>query len=211
MEELKGRFDLITSEFPWLVCEIDGVVAAYAYAGKPFTREGYKWNTEVSVYTDAAYQGKRLAAALYECILEILQVQGYYNVYARILSTNEKSMRFHEKYGFKVVNIFENVVYKHNRWCNVIWMNKTLREFNGQPEEPTAIGDINKKINEDYKKWLYGEDITQYSVKWNGKEYFMQEVLQGDESRFIGISELNTEIKTGIPIFRVPECWKVTV
>ena len=134
VEELKGRFDLITSEFPWLVCEIDGVVAAYAYAGKPFTREGYKWNTEVSVYTDAAYQGKRLAAALYECILEILQVQGYYNVYARILSTNEKSMRFHEKYGFKVVNIFENVVYKHNRWCNVIWMNKTLREFNGQPE-----------------------------------------------------------------------------
>lgn len=53
MEELKERFDLVTKDFPWLVCEIDGVVAAYAYAGKPFKREGYKWNAEVSVYTDA--------------------------------------------------------------------------------------------------------------------------------------------------------------
>ena len=149
VEELKGRFDLITSEFPWLVCEIEGVVAAYAYAGKPFTREGYKWNTEVSVYTDAAYQGKRLAAALYECILEILQVQGYYNVYACILSINEKSMKFHEKYGFKITNVFENAVYKYGKWLSVVWMKNTLKEIDNDVKDPTAIGDISQGLIND--------------------------------------------------------------
>ena len=73
IEELKERHELITKEFPWLVCEIDGVVVAYAYAGRPFKREGYKWNAEVSVYTDSTYHGRGLAAALYECLLEILE------------------------------------------------------------------------------------------------------------------------------------------
>lgn len=149
MEELKARFDLVTSEFPWLVCEIDGVVAAYAYAGKPFKREGYKWNVELSIYTDATYHGRRLAAALYESLLEILKIQGYYNVYACILSINEKSMKFHEKYGFKIANVFENVVYKHNKWFDVVWMNKTINEFKGAPKEPIAIGDMDKNLIRD--------------------------------------------------------------
>lgn len=149
MEELKARFDLVTSEFPWLVCEIDGVVAAYAYAGKPFKREGYKWNAELSIYTDATYHGIRLAAALYESLLEILKIQGYYNVYACILSINEKSMKFHEKYGFKIANVFENVVYKHNKWFDVVWMNKTINEFKGAPKEPIAIGDMDKNLIRD--------------------------------------------------------------
>ena len=47
-------------------------------------------------------------------------------------------------------------------------------KYRGQSEELIKSRKFhsNKKINEDYKKWLYGEDITQYSVKWSGKEYF---------------------------------------
>ena len=146
MEELNERFNLITKEFPWLVCEIDGVVAAYAYAGKPFKREGYKWNSEVSVYTDGKYHGRRLASALYECLLELLKLQGYYNVYACILSINEKSMRFHEKYGFKVMSIFPNSVYKHNKWIDVIWMNKALQEFKDDIKDPVSIWDLDKEL-----------------------------------------------------------------
>lgn len=148
VEELKERFDLITKEFPWLVCEIDGIVAAYAYAGKPFKREGYKWNAEVSVYTDGEYHGRRLASALYECLLELLKIQGYYNVYACILSINEKSMKFHEKYGFKVMSIFQNSVYKYNRWIDVIWMNKTLNEFKDDIKDPRSIWDLDKELLE---------------------------------------------------------------
>lgn len=146
MEELKDRFNLITKEFPWLVCEIDGVVAAYAYAGKPFKREGYKWNAEVSVYADGNYQGRKLASALYECLLELLKVQGYYNVYACILSINEKSMRFHEKYGFKIMSVFPKSVYKHDKWIDVVWMNNTLQEFKNDVKDPVSIGNLDKGL-----------------------------------------------------------------
>ena len=149
MEELKERFDLVTKDFPWLVCEIDGVVAAYAYAGKPFKREGYKWNAEVSVYTDAAYHGRRLASALYECLIELLKIQGYYNVYACILSINEKSMKFHEKYGFKITNVFENAVYKYGKWLSVVWMKNTLKEIDIDVKDPIAIGDISQGLIND--------------------------------------------------------------
>lgn len=149
MEELKERFDLVTKDFPWLVCEIDGVVAAYAYAGKPFKREGYKWNAEVSVYTDAAYHGRRLASALYECLIELLKIQGYYNVYACILSINEKSMKFHEKYGFKITNVFENAVYKYGKWLSVVWMKNTLKEIDNDVKDPIAIGDISQGLIND--------------------------------------------------------------
>lgn len=148
IEELKERFNLITKEFPWLVCEIDGVVAAYAYAGKPFKRDGYRWDAEVSVYTDGKYHGKRLASALYECLLELLKIQGYYNVYACILSGNEKSMAFHEKYGFKVISVFPNAVYKHNKWIDVTWMNKTLQEYNNDVKDPVLIFDLDKELVE---------------------------------------------------------------
>lgn len=146
MEELEERFALATKEFPWLVCEIDDVVVAYAYAGKPFKREGYKWNAEVSVYADGKYHGRRLASALYECLLELLKEQGYYNIYACILSINEKSIKFHEKYGFKVMSIFPNSVHKHDKWIDVIWMNKILQEFKNDVKNPISIWDLDKEL-----------------------------------------------------------------
>ena len=58
-------------------------------------------------------------------------------------------MKFHEKYGFKIANVFENVVYKHNKWFDVVWMNKTINEFKGAPKEPIAIGDMDKNLIRD--------------------------------------------------------------
>lgn len=148
IEELKERFDLVTKEFPWIVCEIDGEVVAYAYAGKPFKREGYKWNAEVSIYTDEKYHGRKLASALYESILELLKLQGIYNVYACILSINEKSIKFHEKYGFKVISIFPNAINKYNKWIDLIWMCKTLKDFNEDVKSPLTIWELDKEIIE---------------------------------------------------------------
>lgn len=148
IEELKERFDLVTKEFPWIVCEVDGEVAAYAYAGRPFKREGYKWNVELSIYTDEKYHGRRLASALYESILELLKLQGIYNVYACILSINEKSIKFHEKYGFKVMSIFPNAINKYNQWIDLIWMCKTLRDFDTEVKSPLTIWELEQEVIE---------------------------------------------------------------
>lgn len=40
------------------------------------------------------------------------------------------------------------------------------------------------------------------------KEYFIQEHLDGDRSRFVGISENNESYKPGKPIHKIPNDWK---
>ncbi len=46
-------------------------------------------------------------------------------------------------------------------------------KYQGQSEDiiKNRVYHSNKKIDDSYKEWLYGEDITRYNVKWNGKEY----------------------------------------
>ena len=46
------RMERITAQFPWLVCEIDGKVAGYAYASKHGERAAYRWSADLSVYID---------------------------------------------------------------------------------------------------------------------------------------------------------------
>ena len=150
IEELRERFDTNTKDFPWVVCEIDGIVVAYAYASRPFRREGYKWNAELSVYTDSKYHGRRLASALYECILEILTLQGYFNAYACVLSGNDVSKKFHERHGFNVLATIPHIVNKHGKWVDLVWMAKSLQEeLVSYPDEPLTIGELDKKVLED--------------------------------------------------------------
>lgn len=46
-------------------------------------------------------------------------------------------------------------------------------KYQGQSEETIKSRSYhsNKKKNESFKPWLYGEDVTRYSVEWNGTEY----------------------------------------
>ena len=149
IDELRERFETNTKNFPWVVCEIDGVVAGYAYASRPFRREGYKWTAELSVYTHSDYHGKGIALSLYNSIFELLTLQGYYNVYACVLGGNEKSKRFHEKHGFSTVAVFPNIVHKHNKWIDVTWMLKKLKEeLISNPTEPISIWELDKEIIE---------------------------------------------------------------
>ena len=46
------RIENTRARFPWLVCEIDGVVAGYAYASKHRERAAYQWSADLSIYVD---------------------------------------------------------------------------------------------------------------------------------------------------------------
>ena len=52
VETFCERMKSIQSQFPWLVCEIDGKIAGYAYASKHGQRAAYQWSVDVSIYLD---------------------------------------------------------------------------------------------------------------------------------------------------------------
>ena len=64
-EEMRGRIERITERYPWLIAEVDGEVAGYAYAGEHRERAAYRWASDVTVYLSPAYFRRGIGRALY--------------------------------------------------------------------------------------------------------------------------------------------------
>lgn len=136
VEAFQTRMEQIQAQFPWLVCEMDGVVAGYAYASKHAQRAAYRWSADLSVYIDEKYHRRHIAAALYAALYKMLKAQGYYTVYAGVSTPNPKSEAFHLAQGFTTVGIYPNVGYKLGRWCTLTWYGLPLQAYGDVPEEP---------------------------------------------------------------------------
>ena len=88
LEEFRRRVGNTLKMLPWLVCEAQGRILGYAYAGRFRSRAGYRWSVEVSVYVDGRYRRRGVAGGLYTALLEGLRVLGYFNAYAGITFPN---------------------------------------------------------------------------------------------------------------------------
>jgi phosphinothricin acetyltransferase len=86
---------------PWLVCESDGEIFGYAYA-IPYrpSRPAYQWSVSSSAYVSVEHRQKGVGKALYTSLFKLLQLQGFYNVYAAISLPNPASVVLHEAVGF---------------------------------------------------------------------------------------------------------------
>jgi len=132
--------------WPWIVCDVNGIIAGYAYAARYRERTAYQWSVESSVYIHDDFQRNGIASALYRSLNEILKIQGYRNVYAVINLPNEKSVAFHEKCGYRYFATYEQVGYKLGKWKNVGWWRLILNEFNMEPEPPIPFSALDKSI-----------------------------------------------------------------
>lgn len=120
------RFQSITADFPWLVWEEGDQILGYAYATRPFERAAYAWCAEPSIYLHPDARGRGIGKKLYHALETILERQGYCRLYAIITGENHASLRFHQKMGYTAVGELHGCGWKLGRWCNVIWMEKSL-------------------------------------------------------------------------------------
>ena len=118
------RLTTYTQQFPWLVWEENGRIAGYAYASLPFSRLGYRWCCEVSIYLAPDAQRKGIGRKLYAVLEHILWQQGYRTIYAVVTGENEGSLAFHEKVGYEFFANFAKCGYKLGHNLDVIWLQK---------------------------------------------------------------------------------------
>ena len=111
-EEYRERIRTITARLPWLVCERDGIVAGYAYAGPHRVSPAYRWSVETSIYVHPEHQRTGVGRALYTALLEALRLLGYHRAYAGVTDPNPASVSLHEAVGFERFGTFEGVGYK---------------------------------------------------------------------------------------------------
>lgn len=142
LEAFAERIRQTMINYPWLVCEIDGKIAGYAYAARHRERVAYQWSVESSVYVHDDFQRLGVAAALYEALFAILEQQGFRNVYAVINLPNDKSVALHERLGFQYFATYEQVGYKLGKWKNVGWWRLKLNEFGDEPDAPVPFSSL---------------------------------------------------------------------
>ena len=110
----------------WLVTEIDGEVAGYAYGSPWRTRSAYRFATETTIYLAQGRAGQGLGRALYEALLAELARRGYHCAMGGIALPNPASVALHEKVGFAKVAHLREVGWKLDRWIDVGYWQRAL-------------------------------------------------------------------------------------
>lgn len=135
--DFSNRIGSIINEYPFLVYILNDKIVGYAYASKHKERAAYRYDIDVSIYLQNSFQCQGIGTALYKNLFEILQNKEYYNAYAGITLPNEKSVALHNKFGFKEIGIHHNTGYKLNKWHDVIWLEKQLKDYSISPSNRT--------------------------------------------------------------------------
>ena len=136
ISEFTNRIEKISRKYPYLVCEIDGKVVGYVYAGTYSGRTAYNWTVTTSIYLDKEYRRHGIGTMLYKELEERLKKQGIINLLAGVAYCEEEdeylthdSIKFHTEQGYKKVAHMETVGKKFDRWYDLIWMQKKIGEI----------------------------------------------------------------------------------
>ena len=137
LQEFTERFDRITSEFPWLVCEENGEILGYAYGDRAFARAAYQWDADLSIYLDRNARGHGLGGQLYDTLEQMLCEMGYHTLYAIITGENAASVHFHKKRGYQLEGTFHQTGWKFGAWHDVFWYAKRVRPATDPGDKPS--------------------------------------------------------------------------
>jgi L-amino acid N-acyltransferase YncA len=139
LAEMIKRFEAILARgFPYLVAEIEGKVAGYAYAGTYRARAAYDYAVEDSVYISPGHLGRGLGRSLLAELIHACTELGYRRMIAVIGdSANLPSINLHLAMGFAHAGLLPSAGYKHGRWVDSLMMQRALGE--GDTTQPTPI------------------------------------------------------------------------
>ena len=120
--------ELIAKGFPYLIAEIDGVLAGYAYAGHYRTRPAYRYTLEDSVYVAPERQRGGVGRVLLAALIDAAETRGFRQMIAVIGDSPNQagSIRLHEAAGFRKIGILQDVGFKHGQWRDTLLMQRAL-------------------------------------------------------------------------------------
>jgi|SRR5579864_8611457 L-amino acid N-acyltransferase YncA len=121
------RAAVLSRELPYLVAEVGGVVAAFAYASPYRPRPAYRFAVEDSVYVHPAHSRKGFGRLLLSALIESSEAAGARQMIAVIGDTaNTASIGLHLAFGFRHVGVLEAVGFKFGRWVDTVLMQRPL-------------------------------------------------------------------------------------
>lgn len=140
LDEMRRRMVAIADAgYPWLIAEIDGGFAGYAYASSFRSRAGYRWTVENTVYVDPRQHRRGIGRGLMLALIERCTAQGFRQMIAVIGDgSNAGSIALHRGLGFQHVGTFQGIGYKTvgslpGRWLDGVQMQRALGAGSAEP------------------------------------------------------------------------------
>ncbi len=158
LDEWVKRIEEFTQDFPWLVASHNDKIIGYAYASKHRHRTAYQWSCESAIYLATEAHGNGVGRMLYETLFGLLQLQGYYNMYAGISLPNEKSVEFHKALQFEEIGVFKKIGFKHGNWHDTVWFQRALNAHNSNPVLPKKLSEVRQ--TSDFQAILFSANDT---------------------------------------------------
>jgi phosphinothricin acetyltransferase len=119
--------DLTERKLPFLVADAGGEVAGFAYAGPFRPQHAYRYTVEDTIYLAPGHTGRGLGGLLLQALLDACADAGVRQVVAVIAASgNDASPALHRKFGFTDAGRLTDIGYKHDRWIDVVLMQKQL-------------------------------------------------------------------------------------
>lgn len=113
--------------YPYLVADLDGEVAGYAYAGPFRLRDAYRFTVENSVYIRPLAVRRGVGSALMTRLIDACESCGFRQMIAVIGDdANHGSVMLHRKCGFTLIGVMPASGYKHGRWVDTTIMQRPL-------------------------------------------------------------------------------------
>lgn len=112
--------------FPVLVAERAGKVAGYASYGDWRAFDGYRHTVEHSVYVDKDCRGAGIGKLLMQALIDHARASDKHVMIAAIEAKNTPSIALHERLGFRLVGIHQEVGQKFGRWLDLAMMELKL-------------------------------------------------------------------------------------
>jgi phosphinothricin acetyltransferase len=128
-EEILRRIAAILElGLPYLVAEIDGDIAGYAYASRFRPRSAYRFTVENSVYVAERFRRLGVARLLMRRLIELCADAGMQEMIAVIAtsSMSTASVALHRSLGFDDVGVLRGVGEKFGKTLDVLMLQKSL-------------------------------------------------------------------------------------
>ncbi|SMF13522.1 phosphinothricin acetyltransferase [Cellulosimicrobium cellulans J34] len=115
------------SGWPFLVADLDGAVAGFAYVGPWRPRPAYAHTVEDTIYLDPAATGRGIGTRLLDQVLTGAAAAGAREVIAVVADGDTAaSLALHRRAGFIDAGRLERVGRKFDRWLGTSLLQKTL-------------------------------------------------------------------------------------
>jgi phosphinothricin acetyltransferase len=104
-DDMRRRLEGLGDREVALVVEAAGDVVGLGWVRAYSERRGYRFACETSIYVGQSAWGTGIADVLQRALLERARGFEYRHVVAKIVTANERSLRFHARHGFELVGV----------------------------------------------------------------------------------------------------------